>query len=82
MPTSVPVREVPFPVTPQTSESSDEPQLRVDQVQGNILAGFNKDNQTLIFLNITDAKKFKKWLGAVTPFISTTDEVLKFNRLF
>jgi Dyp-type peroxidase family len=82
MPTNIPVREAPSPATPQTSTASDEPPLRVDQVQGNILAGFLKDNQTLIFLNIVDTTKFKKWLKAVVPFISTTDEVLKFNRLF
>ena len=56
--------------------------LDTDQIQGNILAGFNKDNQTLIFLDIKDPKKFRPWLKALVPFIATTDEVLQFNRLF
>jgi len=51
----------------------------VDQIQGNILAGFNKDNQTLIFLKIHESKKFKLWLRAITPFVATTEEVLQFN---
>src|SRR5207245_4380680 len=61
---------------------AQEPALRVDQIQGNILAGFNKDNQTLIFLRIEDPKQFKKWLQTVVPFVATTEEVLLFNHLF
>src|SRR5438552_6288647 len=84
MPTNVPVREAPFPAIPQTApaDKPEEPQLDVDQIQGNILAGFNKDNQTLIFLAIREPKKFKLWLRAITPFVATTEEVLQFNRLF
>jgi Dyp-type peroxidase family len=90
MPTNIPAREVPFPssfaLTAASASKEDkefeEPQLDVDQIQGNILAGFNKDNQTLIFLAIREPKKFKLWLRAITPFVATTEEVLQFNRLF
>ena len=90
MPTNIPAREVPFPSSfalveaPASKEGKEikEPELEVDQIQGNILAGFNKDNQTLIFLEIQEPKKFKRWLQAVTPFVATTEEVLQFNRLF
>jgi Dyp-type peroxidase family len=86
MSTNTPAREAPFPSSFQTAEApkkgDDEPILQVDEIQGNILAGFSKDNQTLIFLRIEDAGEFKKWLPAIVPFIATTDEVLQFNRLF
>ena len=81
MPTSVPVREAPFSGgTPEIQIQRKLP-LRVDQVQGNILAGFTRTIKTLIFLMV-DPKKFKKCLKALVPFVSTTDEVLKCNRLF
>lgn len=90
MATNVPARETPFlgffdrVRTPATRQRKgiEEPELEVDQIQGNILAGFNKDHQTLIFLDIHDSRKFKLWLRAITPFIATTEEVLQFNRLF
>lgn len=86
MATSVPAREAPFPsafeLKVPASKQNEEPLLETDQIQGNILAGFNKDNQTLIFLDIKDPEKFKPWLKALVPFIATTDEVSQFNRLF
>ena len=59
----------------------NEPVLAVDNIQGNI-AGFNKDHQTMIFLKITDAENFRRWLADFVPFIATANEVLTFNRLF
>ena len=57
-------------------DSSGEPVLAIDQIQGNILAGFNKDFQTLIFLHIDRGRYFKRWLASQVDFISTTAEVL------
>src|SRR5438132_10184507 len=51
-------------------------------IHENIIVVFNKDNQTLIFLDIQDVSAFKLWLRAVIPFVATTEEVLQFNRLF
>jgi Dyp-type peroxidase family len=83
MATNIPAREAPFPSSFEVSPKQiDEPELETDQIQGNILAGFNKDNQTLIFLEIKDPDAFRPWLKALIPFIATTDEVLQFNRLF
>ena len=59
-----------------------EPALCVDNIQGNSLAGFNKDHQTLIFFKIVDVDKFKDWLSREIPFVATLAEVLTFNRLF
>jgi Dyp-type peroxidase family len=59
-----------------------EPVLAIHQIQGNILAGFHKDCQTLIFLHIDRVREFKLWLTSQINFIATTAEVLAFNRLF
>ncbi len=83
------VREAPFP-TPLQCGLDDashphvdkEPVLAINQIQGNILAGFNKDFQTLVFLHIDRAEDFKPWLASQIDFIATTAEVLAFNRLF
>ncbi len=83
------VREAPFPVPLQCGlddashpDASEEPVLAIDQIQGNILAGFNKDFQTLIFLHIDRAEDFKPWLASQVDFVATAAEVLAFNHLF
>lgn len=58
------------------------PPLALDQIQGNVLAGFNKDHQRLLFLGITNAALAKKWLAALIPHIATTTQVKAFNDLF
>jgi Dyp-type peroxidase family len=55
--------------------------LEVDDIQGNILAGFNKDFQTFLFLKIHDRAITKDWLRSLTPCIASTAEVLLFNKL-
>jgi hypothetical protein len=84
--TNIPAREAPFPSSFErkvpAQKRSEDPLLDTDQIQGNILAGFLKDNQTLIFLEIKNPKTFRPWLKALVSFIATTDEVLQFNRLF
>src|SRR6266498_1207991 len=86
-----PLRESPAPEPlhgslndPSHPDASREPVLNVDNIQGNLLAGFNKDNQAFIFLSLDAGKieDFKGWLQVVRPFIATTAEVLAFNRLF
>jgi hypothetical protein len=65
-------------------EAPDEPVLPVQNIQGNIVPGFNKDFQTRLFLRIVDEQTadFKRWLRAFIPFVATTAKVLTFNRLF
>jgi Dyp-type peroxidase family len=83
------VREAPSPVPLQCGledEShphvKEEPVLAIDEIQGNVLAGFTKDFQTLIFLRIDDAAQFKPWLKSQIDSVATLAEVLAFNRLF
>ncbi|MQS12077.1 Dyp-type peroxidase [Streptomyces kaniharaensis] len=53
-----------------------------DEIQGDILAGFKKDNVTLLFLKFEDAARARDWLRALTPRISTTRQVAAFNDAF
>jgi Dyp-type peroxidase family len=78
-------REAPIrfqPRDPARPQVIGEPVLNTANIQGNILAGFNKDFQTLVFLRVTNVEHFRLWLGRLIPFIATTSEVLRFNRLF
>ena len=56
-----------------------EPELEIKNIQGNIMPGFNKDFQMLLFLKIVDVSKFKHWLGILTPSVTTTAQVLDFR---
>jgi Dyp-type peroxidase family len=60
----------------------DEGLLEIDDIQGNILAGFNKDHQLLVALVIRDVAAAKAWLSRIAPHISSLAEVIHFNRLF
>src|ERR1043166_8895098 len=67
---------------PARPDAHGEPLLDVKNIQGNILAGFNKDFQTLLFLRIDDVPSFKAWLADFALLVATAEEVLAFNRLF
>lgn len=87
-PTKPVVREAPQPSgkslknDPTRPAVPNEPVLAIENIQGNILSGFNKDQQTLLFLRVDNKHDFRRWLGELIPFIATTAEVLAFNRLF
>ncbi len=59
-----------------------EPLLDVHEIQGNILAGFNKDFQTLLAVKIRDVGNAREWLRRILPHINNTAEVLQFNSLY
>jgi Dyp-type peroxidase family len=61
---------------------ADLPVEIIQDVQGNILGGFNKDHQVLVFLRFTDEQQARSWLQALTPEIADSEQVLKFNELF
>jgi hypothetical protein len=42
-------------------------QLNLDNIQGNILAGFNKDHQCFLFVNFPDGSDPKGWLSEILP---------------
>ncbi len=86
--TQKPAREAPVPhllqCEPDLTHPSvtNEPVLDIENIQGNIIAGFNKDFQTFLFLKIVDVHNFKRWLKSLVPFVATAAEVIAFNRLF
>jgi Dyp-type peroxidase family len=56
--------------------------LEVQEIQGNVLVGFNKDHQHFIFLQIRKADVAVRWLRMLIPQIATVEETLTFRRLF
>jgi Dyp-type peroxidase family len=54
----------------------------LDEIQGNILAGFNKDHEALLFLTFRDGPGARRWLSELLGDVATMREVLAFNRLF
>jgi Dyp-type peroxidase family len=58
------------------------PALDLDQIQGNILAGFNKDHQSFLFLKFTDQTRARAWVTELVDEVATTREVQAFNQLF
>lgn len=72
---------------PRTASKSSrrlarEPLLDVHDIQGNILAGFNKDHQKLIAVKFRDLPAARRWIRRLTPDIDSTAEVFQFNALF
>jgi Dyp-type peroxidase family len=56
--------------------------IAVDEIQGNIVAGFNKDHEALIFVRFGDVGEAKEWLAGLADRVATSAEVIAFNRLF
>jgi len=63
-----------------TTESNLEPLLNWDDIQGNILAGFNKDHQTLIGLKFgPDIAQTKAFVRDLSGRITTLKEVISYK---
>lgn len=64
----------------------DEELLEIDDIQGNILAGFNKDHQVFLFLkmspNAPDLVAIRAWLRHIAPQVNSVAEVAGFNSIF
>ncbi len=56
--------------------------LKLSNIQGNIFGGFNKDYQTLLFLNFTNAARGRNWVRHIADEISTSEDVIAFNEVF
>ena len=59
-----------------------EPILDVHDIQGNVLAGFNKDHQTLLGLLLRNKEIAKQWIQSISNRISALYEVHNFNVVF
>lgn len=83
------VREAPAPSPlrgtvdgPSHPSAENEPVFNANNIQGNILSGFNKDFQTIVFFRIDNPARFKLWLKSLVPRIATLAQVAAFNQLF
>jgi|SRR5450631_1111792 hypothetical protein len=58
--------------------------LTLDDIQGNIFGGFNKDFQANLFLQFTSAAIGRAWIGEVADQISdsSSSNVIEFNNEF
>jgi Dyp-type peroxidase family len=57
--------------------------LRLDNIQGNSLGGFNKDFEDFLFLTVKDKEAARKWVREATQeFFSSAEHVLAFNNAF
>ena len=65
-----------------TPQGLDTPLASDSNIQGNVLAGFNKDHQGLLFLQFADRPTAQTWLAAVRPRLASNDAVTSFNRRF
>lgn len=52
-----------------------------DDIQGNVIPGFNKDHQHYLFYRIGSRPATKAWLRDIAPAVSTMDDVLAFVRI-
>jgi len=59
-----------------------DPTLALDNIQGNILGGFNKDFQRLVFFRFGSVASARRWLGDLLDDVATSAEVIAFNDLF
>lgn len=57
------------------------PPIDADDIQGNSLAGFNKDHQAFLLVRIRDAAGARAWLRTLVPRVSPLSEVQSFNEL-
>jgi Dyp-type peroxidase family len=58
-----------------------EPVIARDDIQGNSLAGFNKDHQAFLLVRIGDIPNARLWLKTLVPRVSPLSEVQEFNDL-
>jgi Dyp-type peroxidase family len=63
-------------------EAPDLTRLDLDSIQGNILAGFNKDHQHFLFFQLPDSDSGREWLRTTVETLASSREVLAFNNLF
>lgn len=62
--------------------SADLPLRQSQQIQGDILAGFNKDYRVYLFYTFNDQASGRAWLKELIPFIAKTKDVVAFNAAF
>jgi Dyp-type peroxidase family len=72
------VRALPIPPAP----SPDLPLKVSTDIQGDVLAPFNKDNRVYLFYAFPDQASGRAWLVELIPSIANTNDVASFNAAF
>ena len=67
-------------VSPSPQPTTVVPDLA--NIQGNILAGFNKDNMAILALTFSSQVAGRKWIAGAATFAARHSEVADFNQLF
>ena len=60
----------------------DSISIDLQEIQGNILAGFNKDHQRFVFFTIEHVGRAKNWLAGFASHVDSTAAVGAFNDVF
>jgi Dyp-type peroxidase family len=67
----------------QVDQPGEEgPSIDLAEVQGNVLGGFNKDHQRLLFFRVGDRARARAWLAGLVDDVATARETVAFNDLF
>lgn len=61
---------------------ADTPLRNSEEIQGNILAAFNKDHQRFLLLRFEDPTAARAWLSELLPEIATTKQIEDWNEEF
>lgn len=72
----------PTPQQPTARQPTDLFLRESEEIQGDILAGFKKDQMVLLFLRFEDGTQARTWLRRLTPRIATTRQVAAFNKAY
>jgi len=59
-----------------------DPALALGDIQGNVLAGFNKDHQALLFVAFPSAAAGRAFVSSAAGSVASVDEVAAFNASF
>jgi len=62
--------------------ASPEPVLELDEIQGNVFPGFNKDHLSLLSFALVEQTAAARTLGWLADEVATAAEVRAFNQLF
>ncbi|GGO84765.1 Dyp-type peroxidase [Wenjunlia tyrosinilytica] len=65
-----------------TTTTTGLPLRESREIQGDVLAGFKKDNVQLLLLKFEDEQRARTWLRRLRPRIATTRQVATFNAAF
>lgn len=62
--------------------SASLPLKNSTDIQGDVLAGFNKDHRVYLFYSFSDQASGRAWLKELIPFLAKTKDVADFNARF